>query len=284
MTSLNAALAYAARGWPVFPCHPSKRPISERGFYAATIDEQQIVAWWTDSPQALIGMPTGERTGLAVLDVDMKNGNNGFRTLDELDGPIRPVTPTVHTPSDGAHFYFTLPENGLRNTAGRHGRGIGPGLDWRGSGGYVILPSPDSGYRWGQRHFGNCSPQPVPLHLMPKIKLVSSGDNPMRPVQRVAGLSRYAEAALDQAARAIINAPSGEQEPTLNTECFCIGTLAGAGGIPADFARKVLLWAARQMRDHDPRRPWRLGEIEMKVQRSFNDGMRHPRQGGSHAA
>jgi hypothetical protein len=37
------------------------------------------------------------------------------------------------------------------------------------------------------------------------------------------------------------------------------------------------------MRDHDPARPWRLGEVEFKVNRAFNDGTRQPR-GGSNAA
>jgi len=45
----------------------------------------------------------------------------------------------------------------------------------------------------------------------------------------------------------------------------------------------VLLWAARQMRDHDPARPWLLAEVEFKVNRAFNDGMRNPR-GGINAA
>src|SRR5262249_32763801 len=106
---------------------------------------------------------------------------------------------------------------------------------------------------------------------------------PERPARREIGLSHYAEAALDKAARAVINAPAGEQEATLNAECFSIGTLAGAGGIPVGFAKKVLLWAARQMRDYDAKRPWRLGELEFKVARAFAEGMRHPRD-GRHAA
>jgi Bifunctional DNA primase/polymerase, N-terminal len=279
---LDAALRYAARGWPVFPCNQRKKPLTENGFKNATTDEAAIRQW----PRFdLIGVPTGEVIGCAVLDIDMKNGNDGFKTLADLDGcPILPPTPIVHTASGGAHLYFQRPECGLRNTAGSRGRGIGSGLDWRGDGGYVIVPSPGSGYRWGHWHFGNCQPLPVPEALLPKIKLAAETERPIRPPQRVIALSPYAEAALDKACRAMIGAPAGEQEVTLNSETFSIGTLAGAGGIPHDFALKVMIWAARQMRDYDPHRPWRLGEIEIKVRRAFAEGMRHPRQGGNHAA
>jgi hypothetical protein len=91
-------------------------------------------------------------------------------------------------------------------------------------------------------------------------------------------LSPYAEGALDRACRAIIGAPDGEQETTLNGEAFSIGTLAGAGAIPADFARRTLIWAAQRMPDFDCRHPWRTAEIVRKVNRAFEDGVRHPRE------
>jgi putative DNA primase/helicase len=290
MAPLDAALRYAGRGWPVFPCQwqgeGRKRPLIERGLHAATTDAATVSAWWTRWPEALIGLPTGEPIGCVVLDIDRKEGGpDGLATLGKIDCPILPLTPTVYTASGGMHLYFQRPEDGLRNTNGERGRGIGPGLDWRGDGGYVILPSPGSGYRWDKRlHFGRYAPCAVPETLLPKSpRIVTRAPMSERAPKRAIGLSRYAEAALDKAARAIINAPGGEQEATLNSEAFSIGTLAGAGGVPADFAKKILVWAARQMRDHDPQRPWRPGEIEFKVARAFADGMRHPRD-GRHAA
>jgi hypothetical protein len=68
------------------------------------------------------------------------------------------------------------------------------------------------------------------------------------------GLSRYAEGALDSACRRIIGAPAGEQEATLNSQAFEIGTLVRAGSAPENFARRVLLWAARQVPSYDSRR------------------------------
>jgi hypothetical protein len=91
-------------------------------------------------------------------------------------------------------------------------------------------------------------------------------------------LTPYAERALDAACRAITNAAAGEQERTLNAEVFSVATLAGAGGIPADLARRVLYWAASQMPNYDPRRPWRAAELARKIDRAFDDGLRHPRE------
>jgi bifunctional DNA primase/polymerase-like protein len=210
------------------------------------------------------------------------NRENGFDTLDTIGFAVLPVTPMAHSASGGLHLFFALPVGvDIRNTAGKRGRGIGPGLDCRGDGGYVIAPSRGSGYGWDP--IWNLETAPlasVRAGLMPH-ELERAQDR--RPLKSTAGLAPYAEAALDSACHRIIAAPAGEQEVTLNTECFAVGTLAGAEAIPADFARRVLLWAAQQIRDHDPRRPWRLGELEFKVARAFADGMRHPRD-GRHAA
>lgn len=92
------------------------------------------------------------------------------------------------------------------------------------------------------------------------------------------GLSPYAEAALDSACRKIIFAPSGEQEATLNGEAFAIGTLAGAGAIPEEFARRTLIWAAQRVASHDPHDPWLASELQAKVGRAFAAGVRRPRE------
>jgi hypothetical protein len=53
---MTAALAYAASGIPVFPCHPvTKRPLTKRGFKDATTDPATNRRWWSLRPDALIG-------------------------------------------------------------------------------------------------------------------------------------------------------------------------------------------------------------------------------------
>jgi Bifunctional DNA primase/polymerase, N-terminal len=106
---LAAALAYAARGWPVFPCHgmrdeqctcgkpncahPGKHPLTRHGCKDATTDPQQIEQWWTDHPDANVAIATGASSGLMVLDLDPRHG--GQLTLDELEATYGGLPETV---------------------------------------------------------------------------------------------------------------------------------------------------------------------------------------------
>lgn len=278
MTALNDTLEYAARGWPVFPCRPGdKHPRTPKGFHDASIDPTVIKRWWMRWPDSWVGAPTGEALGAVILDIDVKDpAAFGFDTLDDLGFGILPDTPMVHTTSGGLHLYFKIPRGGLRNTNGKRGRGIGPGLDWRGTGGYVILASVGSGYEWDAHQNLDTVPfAEVPAALLPREPEQVSHAKPVRPET---GLSPYAAKALDDACRRIAGAPCGEQEATLNGECFSIGTLAGTGAIPHSFAFQALVWAASKMPSYDSRRPWIGSELNRKVARAFNDGTRQPRR------
>lgn len=86
-----------------------------------------------------IALATGERSGLFVLDVDVKNGAGGQETLDRVQEVygLLPPTRMVSTPSGGAHFYFSYPPAWKHTTsAGK----IGKGIDTRCNGGYVVMP------------------------------------------------------------------------------------------------------------------------------------------------
>lgn len=149
---LAAALSYARRGWPVFPCRPrGKEPLTAHGFKDATTDPATIRSWWQRWPDANVALATGRVSGLVVLDVDMdKGGLDSLRTLvDRFAGGELPEGPAVQTGGGGYHLYFAYPAAPVPCSAGK----AGPGLDLRGDGGYVIAPPsvhPSGGrYTWG---------------------------------------------------------------------------------------------------------------------------------------
>jgi hypothetical protein len=136
----EAALSLAERGIPVFPCKQDKspyylKPTLEHGHLDATTDPELIAEWWDRWPEALIGMPTGSRSGVWVLDEDRPGA------LGTLPYQL-PQTYTVATPRDGGrHHYFSYVE-GVTNSSGS----LPEGLDVRGEGGHVIIP-PSPAYR-----------------------------------------------------------------------------------------------------------------------------------------
>jgi putative DNA primase/helicase len=145
---LEAALSYAAVQLPVFPCQLDKKPYTPHGFLDAVCDKQQIRAWWAKRPEASIGMPTGIVSGRIVVDVDPRHG--GDDSLLELEKKYGALPPTSETKTGGGgrHLFFVCRGLGIRNSAGA----LGPGVDVRGEGGYVILPpSPHpsgTNYEW----------------------------------------------------------------------------------------------------------------------------------------
>ena len=135
-----AAIDYALQlGIPVFPCKPDRKPYTHHGFLDATTDPQQISDWWKKWPDALIGMPTGEKSGIAVVDLDVKNGKNGFAFVPDWESRSNVI---ARTQSGGAHLYYKHDGRVLSQSDQ-----IAPGVDTRAKGGYVIVP-PSTGYEF----------------------------------------------------------------------------------------------------------------------------------------
>jgi Bifunctional DNA primase/polymerase, N-terminal/Primase C terminal 2 (PriCT-2) len=172
--TLRDALSYAERGWPIIPLwprhgdecgcgdadckSPGKHPIGQlapNGFKNASTDEQSIRRWWREHPDAGIGMPTGAKSGMIVIDIDSKNGKDGTLALRKLQhlAPL-PKTTTALTPSGGKHLYFKDP-GGIRSSTDK----LGVGVDVRGAAGYVVLPpSHDGLYGWVRDDDGYVNP------------------------------------------------------------------------------------------------------------------------------
>ncbi len=168
---LEAALTYARMGLPVFPCAPGRKtPLTDNGFHDATTDEATIRKWWRTNPRANIGMPTGTASGTFVLDIDPRNG--GEAGLNDLESRYAKLPDTTEglTAGGGRHLFIRHPGNHVPCSQGE----LGPGVDVKGDGGYVVL-SPSvhpngNAYAWRDvRAIDEVSPVECPAWL---VKLV----------------------------------------------------------------------------------------------------------------
>ncbi len=115
----DAALYYATHGWPVFPLAgkvPYKLLTPDReshGHKDATTDPATLHTWWREHPKANIGLPTGEDSGVIVLDMDVPEGYHNLKALQKTYTPL-PETRRVRTAHGGLHYYFEYPRDGKR--------------------------------------------------------------------------------------------------------------------------------------------------------------------------
>ncbi|MCX5660271.1 MAG: bifunctional DNA primase/polymerase [Planctomycetota bacterium] len=166
------ALRYAGEGFAVFPLHtvrdgrctcgdgecpsPGKHPnaaLAPHGFKDATTDAATIRAWWATRPDANIGIATGAASGIVALDEDNKPGKSGAATVEARTADLGPLPATVRTctPSGGHHSIFAHPGVPVPNSAEK----LGPALDVRGDGGYIVAPGSEGAgglYRFADGH------------------------------------------------------------------------------------------------------------------------------------
>jgi putative DNA primase/helicase len=143
------------------PRNAGKHPRTTHGVKDATTSPEIIRQWWAAWPKANIGVATGSVSGIIVLDVDPdKGGDDSLRTL-----PEPPVTPRSLTGGGGQHILFRYdPATPLRNTSGA----LGPGLDTRSDGGYIVAPP--SNHISGRVYAWDCDlhPDDTPLAPVPQ--------------------------------------------------------------------------------------------------------------------
>jgi Bifunctional DNA primase/polymerase, N-terminal len=277
---VEAALAYAQRGWPVFPiasvdrrtgqcaCQDGvdceqigKHPLVRWGDRAST-DEDQIRDWWRWKPLANIGVATGQRSGLVVVDLDRHH--DGLCTREELAerGLIFPPTVAARTRSGGWHFFYTTPpDRRVLNTEGElAGVGKTPGIDVRGDGGYIIMtpsirpaPGPVGAgprlrrYQWADRPTRLApAPEwvtvprraPEPVHAgvpSTRARLPSAGRN----------LSARAQAAFDAEIRRVQHAGEGHRNPALFHAAANLFEIVNTGYLSEERVRGELTAASR---------------------------------------
>lgn len=135
----TASMMLAGRDIPVFPCMPGgKQPLTTHGFHDASTDTATVRAWWERWPDANIGMPTGHAADVDVVDVDVHSSGNGFAAFERARsaGFAEGWAWLVRTPSGGVHAYF------LRTGGDEQRSWQAPSqhVDFRGDGGYIIIP------------------------------------------------------------------------------------------------------------------------------------------------
>jgi hypothetical protein len=164
-TPLEAALDYYDRGLMPIPVHrviahregkpicscgardgcasPGKHPtMAWSQFQKRRPPREEVAEWWSgDRARYGVGILTGSASGnIFVLDVDVgpgKDGDDSLRAL-QLAHDDLPETAEVKTGGGGLHLYFRAPPGVavVRNSASK----LGPGLDIRGEGGFVVAP------------------------------------------------------------------------------------------------------------------------------------------------
>lgn len=301
---IEHALRYAKRGWPVFPCWErdeseaeyqarlsampgdtrttakrweAKNPRVAGGFKSATTDESKIRFWWDRWPDAAIGCPTGPALGAWVLDVDLPkapgepDGRDTLAQLEATHGAL-PVTVEQRTGSGGRQLFFRWSADGpeIRNTSGK----IGPKLDTRGTGGYVIVPPSlhpaGNRYAWtsnGEKLAG------APAWLIELILAKPAPEPRMERQTPTWAATGYGRAALNAEVGKVASAPQGQRNATLNDAAFALGQLVAGRVLAPGEVERALLDAANAAGLSD-------GEARATIRSGMGAGEKEPRTGG----
>ena len=272
----QTALSYAAAGVPIVPLHqpvpggcscrradchrPAKHPRLPNGLTGASTDPATITPWWQRWPDANIG----GRTGI-VFDVCDVDSTEGIAAVRALLGAGHGAAPLVRTGSGGWHLLYA--PTGLGNRTK-----FIPGTDWRGVGGYVVLPP--SMHATGQRYAFTRLIQgelpAVPPALLAALAPAVPAAAPRTPRPAVARPTGYGPAALDRETRALAGVQEGGRNHALNRAAFNLGQLIPAGYVTEADAVTELTAAAL-----------RMGLTEREAARTIASGLtagqRHPR-------
>lgn len=153
---LQYALKYAQKGFAVFPVKErGKVPIIKNWQNDASKDPNQINKWWNAYPNANIGIATGTKSNLIVIDIDQdedkgKDGLASIKEWEQANGEL-PETAEVLTGRGGVHKYYRLCDARIKNAVN-----IIDSVDIRNEGGYVVAPPSihENGrcYEWEAMH------------------------------------------------------------------------------------------------------------------------------------
>lgn len=288
------ALWLAAHGTPVFPLAVgAKTPATPNGFKDATTDPAQIETWWARRPLN-VGIATGP-AGLLVIDLDVpkpgkplpapwadlpgvRDGADVLAVLAErASRPLPFDTRTVLTPSGGTHLYFAT-EHPLASTTGTASRGLGPLIDTRGAGGYVVAPpSRTAAGGYLTVHPGPIAPLPDWLAdaLTPPPTLHAPPPRPQPHLER--RRDPYAFAAFEREVDAVLAARPGARNDTLNRAAYALGRFVDAGRLDRFHVHEALMIAGQHvgLSEAEARRTIASGLDAATLPAARPDGSRH---------
>jgi hypothetical protein len=255
------AASHAEGGWFVFPVLPNdKKPAIERWPELASADPAKVRAAWPAGHN--IGIACG-LSGLVVVDLDrgkplpppwdaepgVGDGCDVWAVLRERHDPTWPAwlsTYTVATPSGGLHLYFRARHAAghppFRNTTA----GIGPMVDTRADGGYVL----GAGSAIGGASYDvldDCAPVWLPDWIVNLLLLAKTPDKPITtalPPRLVKAPDKYVNTAFEREIEAVAGAWEGGRNNQLNKSAYALARFVATGQLDRDLAVAALTRAA----------------------------------------
>lgn len=284
--TLDAALAAADRGWHVFPLRPGdKRPAVDSWETRATTDPDRIAACWRAGRYG-VGIATGPSC-LLVVDLDTPKpgqpapdgygpgitcGQDVLAAICEAAGQPYPLTTyTVRTGRGGLHHYYRPPaEPQLRNTQGDDG-GLGPLIDTRGHGGYVVAADTTINGR-PYRLLDDAPIAELPAWLVDRLTPSPlPAQEPVTVTVDTGRLSTYLAAAVHAELDHVHRAQPGTRNRALYGAAVALGQLVAGGALDEHQAAGWLLTAGLAV--GQPQR-----EAARTITSGFRAGARRPRQ------
>ena len=241
VSTLDLALHYAAQGFTVLPVNPATKAAltknwtnrSDKGEPGSSKDSDQIRIWWTQWPNACVGLRTGKINGFVVVDVDRHGHSDGFKTIKSFDGVDPKKTATVLSAGGGQHLYYAYAGE-LKSTS------LGEGVDFLAEGKMVIAPGSvranGKPYLFVNGH-DLSGLAPLPGSVLAKLK-------------RSAGQQR-----LDTWSAKIEATPEGERHNVVRDACWSLAHDVVSGKLDeTEFRRRIADMAATCVPAYGPAR------------------------------
>jgi hypothetical protein len=213
-------------GYAVFPCDAAKRPTLKGWPQRASTEPAAIEQLWADHPGPLIGVATGESSGISLLDIDVKH-DSACIWWHRHTGFL-PATSSFRTRGGGVHLHFQH-RHGVKNTQSK----LAQGVDTRGTGGLLI-----HWFAAGFECLDNSPPAAWPDWLFHALwpatspaSVTTARDNP--------------NARIDGVLRAVERASEGSRNSVLHWGACRLGELVEKGQLGRDHAHSLLRDAAR---------------------------------------